>query len=308
MRILIAGAAGRLAGIVAERLASDGELIGLDVRAQRRGRDFPGPYHRIKRYNHRSVAEVFRHHRPRMLLHLGMRAATASVHSPTRYTQNVLGTRKLLQLCKRYDVERVVVLGTYHVYGAHEHNPVNIREDAPLRGGQIYKELVDVVELDHTVTNFLWQHREVSTVLLRAANIVGPRLNNSFSRLLRSRPCPRLLGFNPLLQFLHEEDAARAIVVALRGHRWGAYNVAGEGAIPYSHAIRLAGGRPMTIPHVIAPMVVAAVPRWRRVFPRHLLDYFRYSVLIDDRAFRSHFEYEPQFTTVQTLQSVGGPP
>ncbi|MBW1880416.1 MAG: NAD-dependent epimerase/dehydratase family protein, partial [Deltaproteobacteria bacterium] len=174
MRILIAGAAGRLAGIVGEKLVNDGELIGLDVRAQRRGRDFPGSYHRVKRYTHRTVAEVFRKHRPRMLIHLGMRAATASVHSPRRYTQNVLGTRQLLQLCRRYEVERVVVLGTYHVYGAHEHNPVNIGEDAPLRGGQIFKELVDVVELDHTVTNFLWQHREVSTVLLRAANIVGP--------------------------------------------------------------------------------------------------------------------------------------
>ncbi|MFT4622527.1 MAG: UDP-glucose 4-epimerase [Myxococcota bacterium] len=303
MSVLISGAAGRLASIVAQQLAGE-DLVGLDVRALPEGRTFGGPFHRVKRYDHRKVAEVFRQHRPRALIHLGIRAATAAQRKG-RFTQNVLGTRHLLQLCQRYDVERVVVLGTFHVYGAHEHNAVHIREDAPLKAGAIFPELIDTVELDHTVSNFVYRHRDVHTVLLRAVHIVGPRLQNLMSRLLRSSPTPRLLGFNPLMQFLFEDDAADAIVTALRGTHAGVYNVAGEGAVPYTHAIRLAGGRPLSVPHFLAYPLTRLLAGGRLMPPRHLIDYFRYATIIDDGAFRLDFDWTPRHNTVETLHWTG---
>ena len=302
MKILVSGAAGRLAHIVADLLDGD-ELIGLDVRPLPSGRVFPGEFYQVKRYDHRLVAEVFRRHRPDAMIHLGIRAATARTRH--RYTQNVLGTRKLLDMCKRYETGRVVVLGTFHVYGARQHNPVNIREDAPLRASQIFPELQDIVELDHTVSQFLWRNREVNTVLLRAVHIVGPRLQNQMSRLLRSRRSPRLLGFNPLMQFLHEDDAARAIVLALRGESFGVFNVAGEGAVPLLEAIKLAGGRPLPIPHFLAYPIGGFLAKRGRVPPAHLIDYFRYAVLVDDSAFREAFGFEPRYSTVETLHWAG---
>lgn len=309
MSVLITGVSGALAGIVTQRLLEDDhEVVGLDVRPLPMGRAFGGEFYRVRRYTQRRVAEVFRRHKPRILIHLGRIRGTAVRSMNQRYNQNVLGTRHLLSLAAKHGVSRVVVLSTYHVYGAHQHNHLMIREDAPLRASQIFPELTDAVELDHATTTFLWRHRSVGTVLLRPCNVIGPNLNNLMSRLLRSRSCPSLLGYDPIMQFVHQDDMARAIVIAAtaKAPNFGVFNVAGEGVASYSHAVRLAGGRTVPVPHVLAYPIVGALARWRLIFPQHLMDYFRYPCVIDDSEFRKAYGFEPERTTVQALESVGG--
>jgi UDP-glucose 4-epimerase len=306
MRVLLTGAAGSLARDVARALEDAGhEVTGLDVRP-RRDPSTPAVFERVKRYDHRRVAEVFRTHRPRALVHLGVRSGGFQAQARQRYTQNVLGTRHLLELARRSALDRVVVLGTYHVYGAHPHNPTFLREDAPLQAVQTFPELLDVVELDHTVTNFLWRHRNVPTVLLRPVNIVGPRLNNQVSTLLRARRCPRLLGYNPMLQFLHAEDLVHAIRAAVESEVWGVFNVAGEGAIPWGRAIRAAGGRPLTLPHPVAYPAVRALSRVGVAFPEHLMDFFRYPVIVSDGVFRERVGWRPRWSLMDTLAALRG--
>lgn len=303
MKVLVTGGAGSLARLVTFALEAEGhEVIGLDVRA-RRHVDITSPFHRVKRYDHRQVAEVFRQHDPDAMIHLGVRAGGFKAQSRQRYTQNVLGTRNLLEQSLKHKVRRVVVLGTYHVYGAHPHNPTFLREDAPLQAVQTFPELLDVVELDHTVTNFLWRHRETTTVLLRPANVVGPHLRNQVSQLLRGRVCPRLVGFNPMLQFVHESDVVRALLLALTVPSSGVFNVAGEGAIPWTRAIEAAGSRPLHLPHTVAYPLVRALARFNVAFPDHLMDFFRYPVILSDEAFRAH-GWLPRIDVVETLRSV----
>lgn len=305
--ILVTGAAGPLARLVADQLAAEADLVGADVRPLPPDGSFPGPFYQAY-YTQRKIDDVFRRHRPDVVVHLGRIRGTELESFHHRFTQNVLGTRHLLDQALRFGVKRIVVLSTYHVYGAHQHNHIHIGEDEPLRASQIFPELADAVELDHAATAFLWRHRKVETVVLRPCNIVGPSLNNMISRLLRSgRRVPVLLGYDPMMQFLHELDAARAIAMAVRKERaWGVYNVAGEGVVPWSHAIRLAGAEPVPVPHLLAYPLVGMLARWRLVFPKHLMDYFRYPTVIDDDAFRADFGFAPALTTVKTLRSVRG--
>ncbi|MEZ6186416.1 MAG: NAD-dependent epimerase/dehydratase family protein [Planctomycetota bacterium] len=308
MSVLITGVSGALAGLVTERLLEqEREVAGLDVRPLPMGRAFGGEFYRVRSYTQRRVAEVFRRHKPSILIHLGRIRGTAVRSMNQRYNQNVLGTRHLLALAAKHGVQRVVVLSTYHVYGAHQHNHLMIKEDAPLRASQIFPQLTDAVELDHASTTFLWRHRGVGTIVLRPANVIGPHLNNLMSRLLRSRSAPALMGYDPIMQFVHEQDMARAIVLAATAPQptFGVFNVAGEGVVSYTHAVRLAGGRPVPVPHVLAYPIVGALARWRLIFPQHLIDYFRYPCVIDDSEFRRAFRFEPELTTVQALASVG---
>lgn len=305
MRVLVTGAAGQLSRLAALELSRRGhEVIGLDVRPARHA-DFPGPFERVKRYDHRSVDEVFRARSPQALLHLGVRAGGFQADARHRYTQNVLGTRHLLDLTRRFGVGRVVVMGTYHVYGAHPNNPTFLREDAPLRAVQNFPELIDAVELDHTVTSFLWRHAdEVSTVLLRPVNLVGPHLRNQVTTLLRSPRCPRLLGFNPMQQFLHERDMVSLLAEILPSDQAGVYNVCGEGAVPWRTAIRIAGARPLPLPHTLAYPAVRVLSRMNVTFPEHLMDFFRYPVIISDAALRARLSWRPQVTVVEALRSI----
>jgi UDP-glucose 4-epimerase len=300
--ILVTGAAGGLSSVVIDQLAESYRLVGVDPRPMPYGRNFPGKFYQVD-YMHRRMTEIFRRHEFAALLHLGRVAATSESSAIRRYNVNVLGTRNLLHLARAYGVGRVIVFSTFHVYGAHQHNHLHIAEDEPLRASPIFPELSDAIELDNYARTFSLQYPEVKTLVVRPVNVVGARIRNEISRLLRSDYVPTLLGYDPMLQFIHEADVARALSLALESSKSGVYNLAGEGLVSYSKSIELAGGKPVPIPHFLVYPVLGALARVVKI-PKHLVDYFRYPVVIRDAAFRRDFGFVPEVSTVEALASL----
>jgi UDP-glucose 4-epimerase len=300
--ILITGVSGGLANLVAQELAKEYRVVGVDVRPRRHREPFPGKFYRV-RYQHRNMADVFRRHNFKILIHLGRIRNTVG-RLKERFDLNVLGTRNLLDLCLKFELEQAIVMSTFHVYGAHQHNALYLNEESTLRASQIFPELADAVALDNVATAFLWRNRRIKTLIIRPANIIGPSIKNALSNLLRQRLAPYLMGFDPIMQFLHEQDAARALVLAVRAHRYGVYNLAGEGVVPYTDAITLAGGRPMPVPHLVAYPLVDRLARLGLRFPMHLLDYFKYPTVICDRPFRRDFDWCPEVDSVTALRGL----
>ncbi|HTL11332.1 MAG TPA: NAD-dependent epimerase/dehydratase family protein [Bdellovibrionota bacterium] len=303
--ILITGASGGLASILVDLLTDDYRLVGVDPRPMPAGRNFPGVFHQVE-YTHRRMAEIFRRNPFHAMLHLGRVRSSDDGPRSMRFQTNVIGTRNLLELGLKHKVKHLIVFSTYHVYGAHKHNHIHIRETEPLRASQMFPELVDAVELDYTATTFLWQHHDkVRTVILRPVNVVGRRIRNAMTQILRGDVCPMLMGYDPLLQFIHEEDIARALMLCLKGEKSGIYNVAGEGAVPYSKAIELVGSVAVPVP---PPVVYSLVNIWNRLgrtfLPRHLVEYFRYPTVVSDESFRRDFGYEPRVSTTDALRSI----
>ena len=293
-----------LAHVVVSQLADDYELVGVDPRAMAPGREFPGEFHQID-YVKRKMADVFRSHNFHALLHLGRVPVTARARKSVRYNINVLGTRNLLDLSLRFGVKNLIVFSTFHVYGAHQHNHLQITEDDPLRASQIFAELSDAVELDNVSSMFLLKNRDVvRTVILRPVNVVGPEIRNQISKLLRASYCPVLLGYDPMMQFIHEYDVARALVLSLKSTKSGVYNVAGEGVIPWSDAVRASGAHPVPILHLLAYPFFAAASRVGIHFPKHLIDYFRYPTICSDEAFKKDTGYEAKVSTIEALRSI----
>lgn len=307
MKILITGASGGLACVVADLLVREHhhqyDVVGVDPRGVPEGRDFPGEVHHVD-YRHRKMADIFRNGHFDALIHLGRVPVIAQMRHSARYNVNVLGTRSLLELALRFGVKKVIAVSTFHVYGAHQHNHLHITEEDPLRASQIFWELSDAVELDNISMMFLLRHSAVQTMVLRPVNIVGAQINNQISRLLRSEFCPVLMGYDPMLQFIHESDFARAIALCLESDKAGVYNVAGEGVVPYSHAVRLAGSVPVPVPHFLAYPAFGILARLGSRFPKHLIDYFRFPTIISDEAFRKDLEYKPIISTVDALASI----
>ncbi len=301
--ILVTGASGGLAGIVVRELSTRYELVGVDPRPLRKGKDFPGEFHVID-YQHRRMSEVFRSRRIDVLLHLGRIPVGARLTSSDRYQTNVLGTRNLLQLCRRHGVSQVVILSTFHVYGAHPHNPGHLLEDDPLRASQTFPELRDSVEMDNLARMFMLQNPSIHVQLLRPVHVVGATIQNYISQLLRSELCPVLAGYDPLLQFVHETDLAAAIQLAIEAKSSGVYNVAGEGVVSYRRAIAAAGARAVPLPSILVYGAMGALSRFRLGFPKHLVDFFRYSAVVSDASFRRDLGYAPAVSTVEALRSL----
>jgi UDP-glucose 4-epimerase len=302
-RILITGAAGGLAEVVADKLKDRYELYGVDPRAMPEGRSFPGKFFQVD-YRHRKMADLFRLHEFESLVHLGRVPSQLRIRKTQRFNLNVLGTRSLLELSLKYKVKSVIVLSTFHVYGAHQHNHLYITEDDPLLASQTFPEVIDAVELDNVSVAFSLRNSKVRTVILRPTNIIGDQIKNQISNFLRAKICPMLLGYDPMWQFVHEQDMANAVLLALQGKKSGIYNVAGEGVIALSHAIRMTGSTPVPVPSFLSGAVLGGFKLAGQHFPRHLVDFFKYPVVISDKSFRKDFSYEPAINTADALRGL----
>ncbi|MAL99355.1 MAG: NAD-dependent epimerase [Alteromonadaceae bacterium] len=296
--ILVTGAAGALAKQVIERLRHDNQVVAVDFRQQvDLGEGIPS--YRID-FNKRVFEDLFKKYHFESVIHLG-RILSSQETRMSRYNANVLGTQKLLDLSNKYGIKKVQVLSSYHVYGANAYNPALIDESAPLKGANLTMDLVDSVELENLAIIYLWRYPNLNICILRPCNIVGPGVRNSISSLLSSQFAPALAGFSPMMQFIHIDDMADAIVLANKKNESGVYNVAPQDWVAYQEALRLCGCKILPLPS-IPPFFPKLITRWvnARSFPPYLLEYFKYPVVIDGRTFEKKFNFTPK----RSLQEI----
>ena len=277
--VLITGICGRLGRRLARRLHRERTVIGIDRREfEGRPKDIQHHQFDIRR---RKTQDVFRQHRLAAVVHLGVmhdpRASQAEHHS-----WNVAGFQKLLEFVAQYDVPKLVVLSSANVYGPRADNPQFLPEDAPLLGGAAFSEIRDLIEVDMLAQSFFWKRPQTETVILRPVHILGG-VRNAPSNYLRLKAIPTLLGFDPMVQVIHQDDVVAAIVQALRPGVRGIFNIAGPPPLPLSRLIALTGRPRVTIPHFLAHSIVGRLWRYRVTsFPAPELDHIRYVCMVDD--------------------------
>ncbi|AZZ92974.1 NAD-dependent epimerase/dehydratase family protein [Hahella sp. KA22] len=293
--LLVTGAAGALAQQVIARLREKYKVIAVDFREQvYLGDDVPS--YRID-VNKRGFEDIFRKHNITGVIHLG-RMIASEENRMRRYNSNVLGSHRLLDLCHKYHIHKVIILSTYHVYGANAYNPALIDEGAPLKAAELTMDLIDSVELENLANIYLWKYPDLNITVLRPCNIVGPDVRNTMSLLLSSKYCPVLAGFSPMMQFIHIEDMADAIVAVINSqdHR-GIYNVATEDWVAYQEALDRCDCVKIPIWSIppIAPRLISNMLQLKS-FPPYLLNYFKYPVIIDGQLFRLTFGFTPKYS------------
>jgi UDP-glucose 4-epimerase len=302
--VVITGIAGRLGRLLARRLHRDAgvRVIGLDRR------EFVGKPKDIEhvRVDLRSkkAVDVFRGNKVDALVHMGVmhdpRASKKEHHS-----WNVGGTTRLLEVCTRYQVPKVVVLSSANVYGPRPENAQFLTEDAPLMGSQDFPEIRDLIEVDHLASSFLWRARDTETVVLRPVHILGG-VRNAPSNYLRLKIVPTLLGFDPMVQVIHELDVVAAIALALRPGVRGVFNVVGPGELPLSAILAELGRATVPIPHPLArPLFTAAWRLGLTSFPVPELDFIRYVCMVDGTRAAQELAFRPRFSLKETISAVG---
>ena len=163
---------------------------------------------------------------------------------------NVIGTLQLLAACERAPtLERVVVRGSAAIYGCEGATPGFFTEDLARRMPLRSRFQRDISELEEYFSNFARRHPEVACCMLRHQPEIGPNLDMPIARYLSLPVVPTQLGFDPRLQLMHTEDATGALAAAIRSDVRGAVNVAPNGSISLSRALRLARRPSVGIPH-----------------------------------------------------------
>jgi UDP-glucose 4-epimerase len=231
-------------------------------------------------------------------VHLGVTAEPrAAGGRASMKERNVLGTMQLLAAAYHApDLRRLVLKSTTAVYGSAAGDPAvwteSMSHETPRHGfGR------DAIEVEDYVRSFDRRRPDVAVTVLRLANQVGPTVDNPLTRYFELPVCPTVLGFDPRLQFLHEEDTAEVLLRATMGPAVpGTFNVAGDGVVLLSQAIRIAGKPPLPIPE---PLVgrVAELAALTVDFSPEQVRFLQYGRVADTSAAAEQLGFLPKWTS-----------
>ncbi len=217
---------------------------------------------------------------------------------------HVLATVELLSACAAAGVRRVVLRSSTLVYGARLVQPLRV-EDAPLRLRGRGNPRHDDVEVERFAAGFARKNPGTAVAVLRCASLIGAGVGSPLDRYLDRPAPPVLLGYDPLIQVLHAGDAALMFALAaLVEGVTGAFNLAAEGRLPLSQAVRLAGRLPLPLP---APAfgLGGALGGLAGVLPRDLPfppEFFRFACLADTRKAVAQLGFAPRHTAQEAVQ------
>jgi UDP-glucose 4-epimerase len=233
------------------------------------------------------------------------RLVVNSLMAPPRlaHENNVIGTMNILAACTGADspVRKFVFKSSTHYYGAEQDDPAFFTEEMgrphPPRTGLER----DILEAEQAVSEFAQRNPRVTVTALRCANVLGPDVDTPFTRMLRLPMVPMVLGFDPRLQFVHEDDVVHALEHAAFHVCPGIYNVAADGVLALSEIIDLVGKVPLPI---LPPWGTgAATGLLRRLgfrIPDEVINQLRFGRGVDNRLFKATgFDYG--YTTRETV-------
>jgi UDP-glucose 4-epimerase len=217
----------------------------------------------------------------------------------------VIGTLHTLAAAARVGVRHVIVPSLTLVYGARPGNPVLLREDAELHGCPGSRFVSDRLEVERQLTTFRREHPEIALTVLRFAPILGPTVDNPATRYFRRPLVPTLLGFDPLWQAVHEEDARAVLLHLLAAPVDGTFNVVSDDVLPLSTFIRLAGTRSLPLPPPLARASLRALnAAGVTATPVALLDYLHYGWVADGARARAVLGFRPRYSGREAAASV----
>jgi UDP-glucose 4-epimerase len=213
-----------------------------------------------------------------------------------------VGTMHVLNACAGVEPRRFVMISTTLVYGAHPKNPNFLIEEAELRGHRDSRFVNDKVRAERQVQRYAKEHPEVEVCVLRFAPILGPTISNMFTRFFSRPVAPVMMGHDPLMQFVHEQDAAYALSQAVESRAVGAFNIVGKGVLPYTTVLALLGRVPMPMPQIVARQLTKILWTTQLVgSPPSFLDFLLYLCVADGARARRELGFSPRLSIKRTI-------
>lgn len=247
------------------------------------------------------IAEIFEAERVDTVAHLAFLASPAHAAAWAHELESV-GTMHLLNAARRTGVRKIVMHSSTLLYGALPTNPNYLTERHALRARKSEPFFADRIAAEVDVLKYGEPAKGRIATVLRTAPILGPGIRSYLTRYLSRRVVPTVLGFDPLWQLLHEADAVAAFKVAVDRDAPGVFNIVGDGVLPLSTLVKLAGRLAAPLPRALANPLVSAL--WLGQLseaPAALLDYLQYLCVADGERARSELGFRPVYTTREAL-------
>ena len=305
--VLVTGVSQDLGGRFARRIATDpqvGRVIGVDVVPPRQ--DLGAV--RFVRADIRNpvIAKVIAGEDVDTVVHTSVVASAAQVGGRMSMKEhNVIGTMQLLAACQRAPgLERLVVKSSAEVYGSSSRDPAMFTEDMSAKRLPRTGYAKDVLEVEGYVRGFARRRPDVTVTMLRNASTISSYSRSRLGEYFRLSPTPKIVGYDARVQLLHYDDLVAVLHHAALAGVHGTFNVAGDGVLMMSQAIRKLGHPMVPLPQLALSTLGSLVRQTRLGLPDfspEQLQFLTYGRGIDTTRMRSVLGFEPRYTTEQAL-------
>jgi UDP-glucose 4-epimerase len=303
--VLITGVSRYLGGRMARTLTDDpgiDRVIGVDVvpprspigRAEFVRADIRNPI----------IAKVIAAASVDTVVHMGVIATPLQAGGRSSMKEiNVIGTMQLLAACQKAPtVQRLVVKSTSSVYGAGPKDPAMFTEQMEPKHSPSSGWAKDSVEVEGYVRGFARRRPDVAVTTLRFANFIGPEVETAMTSYFSLPVVPTVMGYDARLQFVHEDDGLEVIRLAAVGDHRGTYNVAGDGIVLLSQAIRRAGRPTVPVPQPLVGLVGRAAIRVGLAdFSPEQVRFLTYGRGIDTTRLSQRVGFRPRWSSVEAF-------
>ena len=278
-------------------------IVAIDIKpphtAQRKTRyyevDFTQPTAEAR------LSEIFAAERTDTLVHLAFLASPSHGIAVAHELESV-GTRHVLVAARHAHVRKVVMWSQTVLYGANPSNPNFLTEKHPLQAPTSEPFYADKIEAEAEVARFAQKVPGAIVTVLRTAPILGPTIHNYVTRYLSRKLVPTMMGFDPLVQFVHEIDAIAAFKLAIDRDHAGVFNIVADGVLPLSTVIKLAGRFAVPVPHPLAQTFGAAM--WLAHMseaPPSFMTHLRFLCVADGEKAKDRMGFRPAYTTREAV-------
>jgi nucleoside-diphosphate-sugar epimerase len=211
-----------------------------------------------------------------------------------------VGVEGLLDDADAVGADHLVVISSAMVYGALANNPIPLTEEAVLRPDPTFVYARQLAAAEAEVES--WRERTAGrcVTMLRPAVPIAEGGTSSLARALTAGSGQVFGEESPPTQFVHHDDVASAVAVAVRQRLDGVYNVAPDGSIPGDRVRALSGQRiRLPLPGRFADVLGALQWRFQRgPIPPGLRSYTRASWIVANDKLRAE-GWRPTVTNEQ---------
>jgi len=218
---------------------------------------------------------------------------------------NVGGTLNFLHACQTQGVKRILYLSSHTIYGAHPDNPIPFKEDSPLRPMPGFQYSWDKARTERIFLDFAASNPDICVTILRTCVVMGPNADNAITKSLFKPVMICISGYDPPMQFIHEDDLTELILTFLARQQPGVFNVAGEEMIRYRQLATLCGKRLIPLP--AGPLNFVLNLSWKlhlqKESPAAGLDFIKYPVIMSTEKLKREVGFRFRYSSQEAVAS-----
>ncbi|MBF0120564.1 MAG: hypothetical protein HQK79_17180 [Desulfobacterales bacterium] len=201
------------------------------------------------------------------------------------------------------EIPKIIVLSSNLVYGPRYHNPAFLTEDSLLLGDRNFQRIRSFIELEEACLAALSSKlNRSSIIILRSATALGKTIDNFMTRFCKLPIIPLIMGFDPVLQFIHEDDVVLAIIKAIESKAKGPINIAGRGFISCKEFFDILEKPTIPIFHSIANYISKRLWRWNLTeFSPALMSILRFRMVVDTKKSEEELNFIPKNSMQTTI-------